>query len=92
MPVTREPNFPAETARLALALGHTAHGSPIRTVVEAAGQFLVMAIVNYARLTGKTHAELQDIRDGCFKAITAEIECNWNRKPRPTDVKVELSS
>lgn len=88
MPVTREADFPAEAAALVDAFSRCCDNNEVDHVVQAAANFLTMALHSWAKAHGHTLAQAESVGRSVCKSLVADIAVQWNRTPRPTDIAV----
>ena len=89
MAITREPDYPSEYAQLANAFNHCSDGYSAEAVLNASLQMLVIAIGFTCKARLCSLDEAKEFTAHVCGAVTKEVENNWNREPKPTDVKVE---
>jgi hypothetical protein len=90
MPVTRDPNYPAEAANLMQAFNEVADGFNSQTVLNASMNMVVAGIGYQAKANGLQLQQALDYADLISSVIRATVMDNWDRKPAPTDVEVNL--
>lgn len=88
MTVTRDPNFPAETADLAVALMKCGEGYPVMTVAEAAAQFLIASINYVAQERGYDADQAARLSAHVCENVQAACAENYQRAAAPTDIVV----
>lgn len=91
MAITRDPDYPAETAQLAAAFNRCADGHDVETVLNASVQMVAAAIGFICKQRGVAWAEAEQYTAYVTGIITKEVKSNWDRKQRPTDIAVEAS-
>lgn len=90
MPVTKDPEFPAEIAQLVQAFNRCADGHGMTVVIEAAGNMFSASIHNYAAAQGMSDTEVVEFARNACKGVFASVELNWRRHRLPTDVEVKV--
>lgn len=90
MPVTRDPDFPAEIAALVQAFNQCCEGHNTLHVLEASTNFLIAAIGAHAHAAGKTRADAVEIANYIGGNLPVLVRRQWDREPQPTDVVVPM--
>jgi len=91
MPLTRDANYPVEAASLAQAMASLAVGHSVDTVVNAAIQVAAMTIGGISRDRGLSLDATMGLLAVFVRTMEAQVRTNYDRRPQPTDVKVQTS-
>lgn len=92
MPVTRDPEFPAETAQLMQAFNTCADGHDTATVMNAGLQLVGCAIGFIAKAKGGSQDDAQRyLAEVVAPMLSLIVRDNWDRLPQPSDVPVRQS-
>lgn len=90
MPITRDPDFPAEIADLVQGFNRLSEGHQTLHVVEAATNFLIAAINNHSRTAGLGRAKASEIALYIGGNLSLLVTRQWDRQRQDTDIDVPM--
>lgn len=90
MPITRDPDYPAEIGHLIQGMNRLANGHSTLHVVEAAANFLIAAIHGHVRQGGQSREVAARLAAHIGERLPADVLEQWDRVPKSTDVDVPM--
>ena len=90
MPVTRDPDYPAEYAQLFQAFNQCADGHSTLCVLEAAANLLITAIGTHARAMGVDLSAARAAAADIGSNLADQVAEQWDRASQPGDVPVRI--
>ncbi|HEV7278428.1 MAG TPA: hypothetical protein VGN80_19275 [Devosiaceae bacterium] len=88
MPVTRDPDFPAEIANLMQAFNACADGHNSLHVLEASANMLIAAIGTHARSSGRGREDAIGLARHLAGGLERHVAYQWDREAKAADVAV----
>lgn len=94
MPITRDPDYPEETAQLMAIFSACADGFDLKAVTGAAANMLMACIKAKGELAHICDDHFPEFAKNQADQLSADIAkgaiANWKREPRADDIEVKV--